>query len=84
MGITNLVKVVCDFCAEKAVVEVAPDGSVPALISWIVVSRDTAKGAERYHVCSTKCLLRAADRYASNPAAPSNIVSINPGPKDPS
>lgn len=77
MTITNLVKVACDFCNEKVVVEVAPDGMVPPCIGWIVVSRDTSKGAEKFTCCSTKCLLRAADKFASNPAAPSNLVGID-------
>ena len=77
MAIQNLVKVACDFCDEKVIVEVAPDGSVPPCIGWIIVSRDTTRGAEKWTCCSTKCLLRAADRYASNPAAPSNIVGID-------
>lgn len=77
MAIKNLVKVSCDFCPEKTVVEVAPDGTVPPCIGWIILSRDTARGAEKLTVCSTKCLLRAADRFASNPAAPSNLVGID-------
>ena len=77
MAITNLVKVACDFCNEKVVVEVAPDGTVPPCPGWIVVSRDTARGAEKFTCCSTKCLLRAADKYASNPAVPSNLVGID-------
>ena len=77
MAIQNQVRIECDFCDEKTIVGVAPDGSVPPALGWIVVSRDTAKGTEKYIACSTKCLLRAADRYATNPATAGNLVGID-------
>ena len=84
MGTTTQVRLDCDFCDEKSLVVIAPDGSVPPAVGWIVVSRDTDRQAEKYICCSTKCLLRTADKYASNPIAKSGLVLVDkPLPRDP-